>query len=144
MKLNELIKTTARSSKRLGRGLGSGKGKTGGRGSKGQKARGKVKATFSGGGLPLYKKLPYLRGEGNTKGSPKPLIVKLSALNAFKSKTLLDLDALISSKIVNEKQARKYGVKILDSGEITVALNIKLPASKKAIEKIQKAGGTIV
>ncbi len=144
MKLNQLPKLKTRSKKRIGRGLGSGKGKTGGRGYKGQKARGKVATSFSGGGLPLYKKIPFFRGKGIKKFSQKALTIKLSALSSFKSKETVDLNSLIANRLVNEKQARKYGVKILDVGEIKVALNIKIPASKKAVEKIQKVGGTVV
>lgn len=144
MKLNKLIKIKQRTNKRLGRGLGSGKGKTAGRGHKGQKAKGKIKASFSGGGLPLYKKIPFLRGKGNKRFSPKALLIKLDDLNIFKSKSTVDLDSLIVSKIVEAKQARKFGVKILNSGELKVALKIKLPVSKKAMDKIQKAGGTVV
>ena len=69
--------STARAStlKRLGRGIGSGKGKTGGRGSKGQKARGKVPLAFAGSNLPLYKKLPLRKGLGNRKVSGKPVFL---------------------------------------------------------------------
>lgn len=75
MKLHELMKVRAKSRKRLGRGLGSGKGKTAGRGTKGQKARGKIPATFVG-SLPLYKKLPLKRGQGNPKPSKKEKSVR--------------------------------------------------------------------
>ena len=79
-----------RHKKRLGRGIGSGKGKTAGRGTKGQKARGKIPATFVG-SLPFYKKLPLRRGQGNPKLSDKLVPIKLSKLNVFKSKTVVDL-----------------------------------------------------
>src|SRR3989338_1055175 len=85
MKLSNLSKTIERSSKRVGRGTGSGKGKTGGRGSKGQKARGKIPAAFVGGSLPLYKKLPFVRGWGNKKANPKPVVITLDELNRFKA-----------------------------------------------------------
>ncbi len=80
MKLNELTKVKEISKKRLGRGLGSGKGKTSGRGTKGQKARGKIPAGFIG-GLAFYKKLPLKKGQGNTKQSDNPKIIKLSCFN---------------------------------------------------------------
>lgn len=68
MKLHQLTKIKTKDKKRLGRGIGSGKGKTAGRGTKGQKARGKIPQTFTG-GLSLYKKLPLRRGYGNPKMS---------------------------------------------------------------------------
>lgn len=71
MKLNQLPKLKNRGKKRLGRGLGSGKGKTAGRGTKGQKARGKIPVNFSGAGLALYKKLPLRRGKGNKSPGKK-------------------------------------------------------------------------
>ncbi len=74
MKLHQLSVVSHRSKKRVGRGLGSGKGKTGGRGTKGQKARGKIALGFIGGTLPLYKKLPYRRGLGNAKQTQKSVV----------------------------------------------------------------------
>lgn len=75
MKLHELMKIKTKNRKRLGRGLGSGKGKTVGRGTKGQKARGKMPAGFVG-NLPLYKKLPLRRGKGNPNPSKKEKKIK--------------------------------------------------------------------
>ncbi len=144
MQLNNLPKITERSKKRIGRGIGSGKGKTGGRGQKGQKARGKVSFDFSGGGLPLYKKIPFLRGHRNRKTSPNAITVNLSKLTIFKNSEVVDIEALIKNKIVSEKQAKKYGVKVLDQGEVKTALTIKLPISKKAADKVIQAGGKVV
>lgn len=70
MKLNQMVSIKSKPKKRLGRGIGSGKGKTAGRGTKGQKARGKIPIGL-GGGLPLYKKLPLRRGQGNRSPSKK-------------------------------------------------------------------------
>lgn len=141
MKLNELTKVNGRSKKRLGRGLGSGKGKTAGRGTKGQKARGKIPAGFIG-GFPLYKKLPLKRGKGNPKFSRPKVLVSLSKLNVFKDKTVIDIEKLIEAKIISEKDA-KAGVKILSNGEIDKALTIKLSLSASARRKIEKAGGKV-
>src|SRR3989344_1161202 len=105
MKLHEVLKTQIKSKKRLGRGLGSGKGKTGGRGTKGQKARGKIPATFTG-GLSLYKKLPLRRGKGNAKVSVKPKIVNLSRLDIFKTKTVVDVAKLLEAKIISERDVK--------------------------------------
>ena len=141
MKLHELIKTKLRSKKRVGRGLGSGKGKTAGRGSKGQKARGKMPVGFSG-HPPFYKKLPKRLGQGNPKISEKPKVLSLSSLAAFKSKSVVDLDQLIRLKILTEKEV-KNGVKILGEGEVKTALVVKLPVSKTARKKIEQKGGRI-
>lgn len=142
MKLYELLKINQRSKKRLGRGIGSGKGKTAGRGTKGQKARGKIPATFTG-SLSLYKKLPLRRGKGNPKLSKKLNLVSLSQLNVFKTKEVIDVEKLLEVKIISQKQA-KQGVKILGNGEINKALVIKIPVSDSARKMIEKAGGKVM
>ena len=142
MKLNELTKLVTKPKKRLGRGIGSGKGKTAGRGSKGQKARGKIPATFTGTPA-LYKKLPLRRGLGNPKISTKPVLVSLSALDVFEKKSVVDIQKLIDKGIIKSEDA-KFGVKILSNGEISKALTIKLPTSKAAKEKIEKVGGKLI
>lgn len=143
MKLNSLPKTTARSAKRPGRGLGSGKGKTGGRGQKGQKARGKVPAAQVGGGLILYKKLPFKRGWGNRKVSEKAIPVKLSSLNILKPQTVVNIETIVNNNIVTKNDANKYGVKILNDGKLDVALKFELPVSESARVIIEKAGGQV-
>ncbi|OGE30870.1 50S ribosomal protein L15 [Candidatus Daviesbacteria bacterium RIFCSPHIGHO2_01_FULL_44_29] len=143
MQLNELPKLKKNSAKRLGRGLGSGKGKTAGRGQKGQKARGKIPASFSGGGLPLYKKLPLNRGWGNNKVSRRPVGIGISRLNVFKANAAVDEAAMVAAKIISKREAI-FGVKILGTGELTVALIIKMPVSKSAESKITRAGGKVV
>lgn len=143
MKLHQLEKVTLTSKKRMGRGLGSGKGKTGGRGTKGQKARGKVSLGFIGGTLPMYKKLPYRRGLGNPKRSAKPAVVQLSKLSVFAAGSEVGLESLIERKIVTEKEVRKSGVKIVGSGEVPKGLIVKLPTSASVAEKIEKTGGKV-
>ncbi len=142
MKLNELAAIKERNKKRLGRGLGSGKGKTGGRGSKGQKARGKIKLGFVGSNFPLYKVLPKKRGEGNPKLSTDMKPINLDDLSKFDSKTIVDLESLLKFGIITEKDIKR-GVKVLGSGEIKTALTVKLPVSESAKVKIEKAGGKI-
>lgn len=141
MKLHELNKTQSKSKKRIGRGMGSGKGKTSGRGTKGQKARGKIPPAFSG-GLALYRRLPLKRGYSNPKISSKPKIITLDKLNIFKQNSVVDLPSLIELGIITKQEALK-GVKILSKGEITKALTIKLPLSKSALQKIEKSGGKV-
>lgn len=144
MKLHQLIKSTTRSKKRVGRGLGSGKGKTGGRGTKGQKAKRKIPLGFVGGTLPLYKKLPFRRGFGNSKRSTKMIPVDIAKLNIFKTKSRVDLQTLIDQKLVTEKDARKYGVKLVGWEGLKVALTVQLPASKACAKAIERIGGKVV
>lgn len=140
MKMHQLTKTNTRSGKRIGRGLGSGKGKTGGRGTKGQKARGTVPLSFVG-SLPLYKKLPLRRGLGNPQLSPKVKVISLSALNVFPSKAIVDLEQLIKMKIISLKNS-KVGVKIL-GGKLEKVLVVKLPVSKSVKKSIEEKGGKV-
>lgn len=128
--------------KRLGRGIASGKGKTAGRGTKGQKARGKIPLSFSG-DLSFYKKLPKRKGLGNPKISACPKILTLQILNIFPSKSKIDLEQLIKAKVISEKEGKR-GVKILGTGEVKKALTVELPVSKNAKEKIEKQGGKVV
>lgn len=144
MNLNTLPKVKDPTKKRLGRGLGSGKGKTGGRGQKGQKARGKVPAANVGAGLILYKKLPFRRGLGNRKVSPKPVILDVMVLNNLKTGSSVDMDSLIKEGLVVEKNARKFGVKILGKGDLKVKLEVKVPTTTSARASIEKAGGSVV
>lgn len=142
MKLNELIKVRTKSKKRIGRGIGSGRGKTAGRGTKGQKARGKIPASFAGGTLPFYKKLPLRRGKGNPTLKSKLKPVSLSLLKAFKPKTVIDLEKLFEQNLISKKDLKR-GVKILSKGELKIPLTIKIPVSEKARERIEKAGGKV-
>ena len=144
MNLNNLAKIKAKRKKRLGQGHGSGRVKTGGRGTKGQKARGKIPLTFEGGALSLIKRLPFRRGKDKNKSfRKKPLIVNIKFLELLKPGSIVDIKTLVTNKIVNEKDANEYGVKILGDGKITKSYIIKLPISKKAAEKIKKAGGRV-
>jgi large subunit ribosomal protein L15 len=143
MNLANLSKITPKSKRRLGQGHGSGRGKTGGRGTKGQKARGHIKLNFEGGALPLTKRLPFLRGRSNNKSyQKKPIVINVGDLNIFSPKSAITKDALISKGLIKSKEASKE-IKILGNGELKVALQVFLPVSKSAIGKIEKAGGTI-
>lgn len=147
MQLNELIKINARAKKRVGRGLGSGKGKTSGRGTKGQKARGSVSLGFIGATLPLYRRLPYRRGfTRDGHGRPfreEKLAVKLAKLSVFKAGSVVNMQSLVEQKVISEGDARKR-VKIVSGGEIGVALEINVPISAAAALKIGKAGGKVL
>ena len=145
MNLDKLSKITSKSKKRVGRGYGSGKGgHTSTRGSKGQKARSKVHIWFEGGQLPLIKRLPFHRGKGRLKSlSKRPLILNLKYLNLLPSKEVVSIKTLVKHGLVREKEAIKYGVKILGGGSIKKPLKVALPTSKSAASAIKKAGGEI-
>ena len=144
MNLTHVEKLKTKRKKRVGQGHGSGRGKTSGRGTKGQKARNKVAIYFEGGALPLTKRLPFLRGKGRNRSlQEKPYIVNVQALNVFAKGTSVTIESLAKEGIVELAAAKQKGVKILGDGELGVALSVKLPASKGAVEKIQKAGGTV-
>lgn len=144
MELSSLPKITVNKLRRVGRGHGSGRGKTAGRGTKGQKARRKIPAAFEGGALPLVKRLPFLRGRGRNKVfRKKPVSVSIAKLNSFRAKSEVNVDSLISSGFVDQKAANAR-VKIIDGGELKVALIVKVPVSRGAKAKIEKAGGQVL
>lgn len=144
MKLSTLTKTTKTRKKRLGLGHGSGRGKTSGRGTKGQKARRNIPLTFEGGALPLIKRLPFMRGKGKNKSFKKgPIVVNVKVLNLLKKDTIVDVKSLVENKIVDSDSAKKYGVKILGDGQLTIPLTVRMPMSKGARAKILKAGGRV-
>lgn len=144
MTLDSLPKIVTKPKKRLGRGHGSGKVKTSGRGTKGQKARENIKLTFAGSSLQAswLKRLPLWRGKGKNKShSKKPLAVNLKYLNSLKPHTEVTLETLQKANIIAKNVT---AVKILGDGELTIPLIFKLPVSKSAAKKIEKAGGKIV
>jgi large subunit ribosomal protein L15 len=148
MKLNELRdkEGSTHSKKRLGRGIGSGSGKTAGRGVKGQKARSGVAINgFEGGQMPLYRRLPK-RGFKNIFAK-KFTVVSLArvqtAIDAKKldAKKTIDVTALIAAGVIRRA---KDGVRLLSDGEVKAKLTFDVAgASKAAIEKVEKAGGSV-
>lgn len=148
MKLNELPKTTSSAKKRLGRGYGSGKGgHTVGRGTKGAKARSKVGLTFIGTKTrkSWLRRLPLKRGKGKFKSFKlRPTGVNVKYLNLFQKDEKVNLKTLVKQGIILEKEAKKFGVKILGDGQLKVALKVELPCSKGARQKIEKAGGRVI
>ena len=141
MKLHELspAEGSTKKSFRVGRGPGSGNGKTAGKGHKGQNARsgGGVRPGFEGGQFPIYRQLPK-RGFNN-KWATNYVIVNVSALNAFEDGAVVDLEALLAKKIVRKELD---GLKVLGNGEITKKLTVKAAVfSATAKEKIEAAGG---
>ncbi|MDY2848060.1 MAG: 50S ribosomal protein L15 [Oscillospiraceae bacterium] len=141
MKLHELSPApgSVKDVKRIGRGHGSGHGKTAGKGHKGQWARsgGGVRPGFEGGQMPLARRIPK-RGFNNIFAT-KYATVNVSALEVFKEGTTVDAELLKAQGIIKKELD---GVKILGNGELTKNLTVKAAAfSASAKEKIEKAGG---
>lgn len=145
MNLNSLESIITKKKKRVGLGHGSGRGKTSGRGTKGQKARGKVPLDFEGGALPLIKRLPFLRGKDRNKSFKRtPITINVALLNSFPKDSVVDIETLAKHNLVNLADAKLNNVKILGKEELNVALTVKVPASKGATEIIEKAGGKML
>ena len=131
------------SAKRLGRGIGSGLGKTSGKGHKGQWARsgGGVRPGFEGGQMPLTRRVPK-RGFNN-HFKKVYAIVNLSQLNGYEAGSVVDFETLYLDGQIKEVK-NPIGLKVLGDGELTVALTVKANKfSKSAKEAIEKAGGTV-
>ncbi|HWR44407.1 50S ribosomal protein L15 [Sporomusa sp.] len=143
MKLHELAPApgSKKVRTRVGRGLGSGLGKTAGKGHKGQNARagGGVRPGFEGGQKPLYLRLPK-RGFTN-KFAKHYSEINVAELNRFDNGAVVDLEALVDAGVVKKVLD---GLRILGNGELTKALTVKANGfTKSAAEKIQAAGGTV-
>ena len=142
MKLNELTNAEKTNRKRIGRGPGSGTGKTAGKGHKGQNARsgGGVRPGFEGGQLPLYRRLSK-RGFNNYNFATVYAVINVSDLERFDEGTVVDTELLKSVGLVNKELD---GVKVLGNGELTKKLTVKANKfSSVAKEKIENVGGTI-
>ncbi len=145
MNLNSLIKNNKKKI-RVGRGIGSGRGKTSSRGHKGQKSRSGVAIkSFEGGQMPLYRRLP--KRWFKTFNKDYIATLNLSKIQSFFDKSKDDIKSSLDIKFFKEKKliSKKYNkLKILGSGDLkTKVVIIANFASKQALEKIQKAGGKI-
>ena len=143
MRLNELSppKGSRRPRKRLGRGVGSGQGKTAGRGTKGHNSRsgGGVRPGFEGGQMPIHRRLPK---RGFTNIFKKRIsVINIRDLSKFESGSIVDEAALVRMGLV---KGRRDGIKLLAQGDISIPLTIRVnQVSKGAEEKIISAGGKI-
>jgi len=148
VKLNEIRDNEGahKSRIRVGRGIGSGKGKTGGRGVKGQKARSGVAINgFEGGQMPIYRRLPK-RGFTNIFASDYVVVSLGRIQTAIDAKKLSASDAIDAAalKAAGVIRREKDGVRVLADGELTAKVNLVVAgASAAAVEKIEKAGGSI-
>ena len=145
MELNSLVKNNKKKI-RVGRGIGSGKGKTSSRGHKGQKSRSGVAIkSFEGGQMPLYRRLPK-RGFKSLK-KDTTAILNLSKIQNIIEKSKNNIKSNLDIKILKEKNLinKKFKkLKILGTGEIKKSIEINANfASKQALEKIEKAGGKV-
>ncbi len=141
MKIHELKLEAKADRKRVGRGIGSGTGKTAGRGTKGQNARtgGGVRPGFEGGQNPLYRRLPKKRGF-KPHLQVKFQVVNVSSLESL-GKAAVDAKALIEAGLIRDND---QPVKLLGDGELKKAVTVKVhAATKSATAKIQKAGGKV-
>lgn len=141
MKLHELEKNigATHAKKRVGRGSGSGLGKTSGRGQKGQKARsgGSINPVFEGGQLPLYRRLPK-RGFSNYPFKKEYAVINLSDLNIFEDGTVVTPTLLKERGIVKKQLS---GIKVLGEGQLEKKLTVQAHKfSKSAIDKINESG----
>ena len=133
--------------KRVGRGHGSGRGKTAGRGTKGQKARtgGTIHRAFNGGQTRLSKRLPFMRGLGNsnTVFRDEYTIINLADLAPFEAGAHVTPDELVKQDLMTNSQAHGL-IKVLGNGEVSRALTVRAHKfSASAREKIEAAGGTV-
>ncbi len=141
MKLHELSPApgSVRDVKRIGRGHGSGNGKTAGKGHKGQKARAGrgIRAGFEGGQMPLHRRIPK-RGFNNIFATPY-VAINVAALGRFEDGAVVNTEALLNAGIIKKAP---YGVKILGNGKIEKKLTVQVAAfSESAKAKIEAAGG---
>ena len=134
-------KNSNRKSFRVGRGIGSGLGKTSGKGHKGQNARsgGGVRPGFEGGQLPLIRKVP-IRGFNNYNFRKQYATVNVGDLEGFEANSVITQELLYENRVIGKMMP--YGLKVLGDGELTKPLTIKAAKfTKSAIEKIEKVGG---
>lgn len=143
--LSNLPKIVAKAKKRVGRGLGSGRGAKSGRGTtRHQKARESIPLHFEGGQARMVKKFPLLRGKGRNKSiEEKPFIIDLKSLNVFKDDEVVDIESLFKQGLI-DVETKKLGVKILGNGKLEKKLKVKVHVSKSVKAAIEKAGGTVM
>lgn len=136
----KLPKVTIRRKKRVGRGVGSGKGShTSGRGQKGQKARGDIHILFEGLKMKksFLKRLPLMRGKGKFHGKGKPVTISLTKLEGLPSGSKITVELLIKEKLINAEEAKVNGVKIL-GGKTTKKFTFEVPTSKSVVKVAER------
>ena len=145
--MENVLKVRNKTTKRLGRGYGSGKGgHTSSRGTKGQKARTKVHILFEGLKVrkSLLNRLPFQRGKSKFKPNSKPVVFNLSDLNIFADGETVTEKALFEKGLIKSSQNSKGNVKVLGQGTLEKKLTVELLVSSTAREKIESLGGKVV
>ncbi len=143
--LNRLPTIGLKKKKRIGRGLGSGKGAKSGRGiTRHQKSKVNIPLHFEGGQARLVKKYPLLRGKGKNKSiKTVSYIINLDILNTFKDGSTVDRESLVKARILKASQ-KNILLKVLSKGKLEKKLTVKLAVSESAKKLIEKVGGKVV
>jgi len=139
--MTQLPKVIAKSKKRLGRGMGGGKGShTSSRGQKGQKSRGKVNVLFEGMKVKksLLKRLPKMRGKGKFHVNTKPIAIKYERLEALPAGSVITTELLVKHGILKERLAKLHGVKIIGIGDNKKKFKFSVSTSKKSVVKVSE------
>jgi len=132
--MTNLPKVITKSKKRVGRGMGSGKGShTSGRGQKGQKSRGTIGVLFEGMKVrkSLLKRLPLMRGKGKFHAKVKPVTIDATLIEKLPDGSVVDVKVLVKLGLITEEAVKKYGVKILGLGKNSKKLKFEVPVSGK-------------
>jgi large subunit ribosomal protein L15 len=135
-------KVVTKSKKRVGRGMGSGKGShTVGRGQKGQKSNTDIHILFEGLKMKksFLKRLPLQRGKGKFHAKGKPVTLNLTDLEVLPTGSKITVELLVKANLVDAKKAEKYGVKILGNGKTTKKFTFEVPTSKSVSKTSEKA-----
>lgn len=143
MNLSNLPSIITKGKKRVGRGVGSGKGMhTTGRGNKGQKVRNKVPIWFEGGQLPLIRRTPFIKGKNRFKPlKAKPILISLADLTKFREGSLVDANSITKMLRLSPSAVTSRGLKIVVRGKVDRTLKVKIPVSQTAKVLIEAAGG---
>jgi large subunit ribosomal protein L15 len=141
--LSSMSKTVDKKKKRLGRGIGSGRGSKSGHGTtRHQNAREKIPLHFEGGQGRMVKKYPLLRGKWKNKSVREVIEIRLRQLNVFEDGADVTMSQLVTSGIVNVKDGKKR-VKVILNGKLTKKLNVALPVTEGVKKAIEELGGTV-
>lgn len=144
MKLHTKIKTVQRPSKRLGHGYGSGKGgHNSSRGTKGQKARGKVPDYFVGSSWVWFKRLPFIRGKSKFSTLSPSLTIRVQDLNKLPAGAVVNSQSLYEAGLIKKVMVTKAKIKVVGSGKLNHKLTLEIPATESAAKAVTEAGGEV-
>lgn len=141
MNLHTLLPVVRGRKKRVGRGMGSGKGgHTTGRGQKGQKARGKIAVSFFGLKMKksLLKRIPLQRGKGKFKARPKPVVIGLAKLSHLPEGATVDVETLVKAGLLKQREASRGAKIVKDTDSFNRKLDLKIPVTRSVQELLAK------